>query len=222
MSRKFCESPAATRLPVRDDTKFWGKHFPSVSAEPRAAGHSHNSSRLTTHDSSRGREYLPRLAYVRKTRILQPVTQRPIHVFEVYIRTTPERLWAAIVSPEYTRRYFYDGWYESTWQPGTAYRTFLENGSAPFEGTVLEVDPPRRLVYTFHYVGDDDTRVEHPSRVTWEIEPRGDTCKLTVVHDQFTEGEMLTFTRVGGGWPFILSSLKTLLETGEPLELKAS
>lgn len=156
------------------------------------------------------------------SRILDTVTQRPAHVYEVYIRTTPERLWAAITSPEYTRRYFYGGWYESTWQPGAPYRTRMDDGTTPFEGTLLEVDPPRRLTYTFHYVGDEDTRGEHPSRVSWEIAPLGDACKLTVVHDDFAEGETATFTRVGGGWPVILDGLKSLLETGEPVQLGAA
>jgi uncharacterized protein YndB with AHSA1/START domain len=139
----------------------------------------------------------------------------PRHVFEVYIRTTPEQLWEAIVSPEYTRRYFYGGHYEtSSWRAGAAYTTVLENGTTPFEGTLLEVEPPRRLTYTFHYTGEDDTRGEHPSRVTWEITPMGGMCRLSITHDQFTEGELATYRRVGGGWPFILSGLKTLLETG--------
>ncbi|HEV7666501.1 MAG TPA: SRPBCC domain-containing protein, partial [Chloroflexota bacterium] len=102
------------------------------------------------------------------------MSQAPEHIYVVYIRTTPERLWAALTSPEYTRRYFYGGHYETTWEPGAPYRTILLDGSTPFEGTVLESDAPRRLVYTFHYVGDDDTRPEQPSRVTWEIQPIGD------------------------------------------------
>jgi uncharacterized protein YndB with AHSA1/START domain len=150
------------------------------------------------------------------------VTQRPAHVYEVYIRTTAERLWAAITSPEYTRRYFYGGWFESSWQPGSPYRTLLDDGTTPFEGTLLEVDPPRRLAYTFRYVGDEQTRTEQPSRVTWQIAQLGDACKLTVVHDQFAEGETFTFAKVGGGWPYILSNLKTLLETGSPLPLRVS
>jgi uncharacterized protein YndB with AHSA1/START domain len=145
--------------------------------------------------------------------------QRPAHVYEVYIRTTPEQLWAAIVDPEYTRRYFYGGWYETTWQAGSQYCTRLDDGSIPFEGTLLEVDPPRRLAYTFRYIGDELTRHEGPSRVTWEITPLGDTCKLTLVHDQFPDQETATFTKVGGGWPFILSNLKSVIETGEPLRV---
>jgi uncharacterized protein YndB with AHSA1/START domain len=148
---------------------------------------------------------------------MQHPANPPTHVYEVYIRTSPERLWQAITSPEYTTRYFYGGRFESTWQPGTPYRTMLEDGRTPFQGTLLEVDPPRRLVYTFSYVGDPDTAPEQPSRVTWEIAPLGEMCKLSVVHDGFAPGEMLTYRKVGGGWPFILSNLKTLLETGEPL-----
>jgi uncharacterized protein YndB with AHSA1/START domain/DNA-binding transcriptional ArsR family regulator len=145
--------------------------------------------------------------------------QPPTHVYEVYIRTSPERLWQAITSPEYTTRYFYGGQYETSWQPGSAYRTVLQDGTTPFEGTILEADPPRRLVYTFHYVGDPETAPEHASRVTWEIAPVGgaEMCKLSVVHDGFAPGEVLTYRKVGGGWPFILSNLKTLLETGEVL-----
>ena len=142
----------------------------------------------------------------------------PTHVYEVYIRCTPERLWQAITSPDYTRRYFFGGQNESTWQPGTPYRTLLDDGSTPFDGTILEARPPTRLVYTFHYVGDPETRLEQPSRVTWEITPMApEMCKLSVVHDGFAEGELVTFRKVGGGWPFILSNLKTLLETGQPL-----
>ena len=140
-----------------------------------------------------------------RSRILDSV-QRPAHVYEVYIRTTPERLWAAITSPEYTRRYFYGGWFESTWQPGTAYRTLLDDGTTPFEGTLLEVDPPAEI---------------GGQPAIGEIAPLGDACKLTVVHDQFAEGETATFTKVGGGWPFILSNLKSVLETGEPLQVAA-
>jgi uncharacterized protein YndB with AHSA1/START domain/DNA-binding transcriptional ArsR family regulator len=143
----------------------------------------------------------------------------PKHVYQVYIRTTPERLWQALVNPADTQRYFYQSHYESSWAAGAPYRTILPDGSTPFEGTILEIDPPRRLVYSFHYVGNAATRPEHPSRVTWEIEPRGNVCKLTVVHDEFAPDERETFQLVGGGWPFILSNLKTWLETGEPLDL---
>jgi uncharacterized protein YndB with AHSA1/START domain len=149
--------------------------------------------------------------------------EAPKHVYEVYIRTTPERLWEAITSPEYTTRFFYGGKYESTWERDSPYRTILEDKTVPFIGTVLEYDPPRRLAYTFHYVGDPMTKLEQPSRVTWEIAPvpGRDFCKLTLLHDAFAPGETVTFRKVGGGWPLILSSLKSLIETGEPLPIEA-
>ena len=143
--------------------------------------------------------------------------ERPTHVYVLYIRTSPERLWQALISPDYTERYFYGGHYESTWETGASYRSVLQDGTTPFEGVVLEADPPHRLVYTFHYVGDADTRDEQPSRVTWEIAPQGDMCRLTVIHDDFGDGERNTYDKVGGGWPYILSSLKSVLETGAPL-----
>jgi uncharacterized protein YndB with AHSA1/START domain/DNA-binding transcriptional ArsR family regulator len=142
---------------------------------------------------------------------------RPTHVYEVYIRTTPERLWQAITQPEYTRQYFFSGVLASTWEPGTPCQMSLPNGTTAFEGTVLEVDPPRRLAYSFHAMTNEDNRREQPSRVSWEIQPMGRMCKLTLVHDGFAPGERATYRWVRQGWPFILSNLKSLLETGEPL-----
>lgn len=86
------------------------------------------------------------------------------------------------------------------------------------EGEVLESDPPRRLVHTFLATHDEEMGRERPSRVTWEIEASGPVCKLTLVHDDF-DGETKTFKSTGPGWNPVLSGLKTLLETGTPLEL---
>jgi uncharacterized protein YndB with AHSA1/START domain/DNA-binding transcriptional ArsR family regulator len=144
-------------------------------------------------------------------------TRAPRHVYVLYIRANAERLWHAITSPEYTTRYFYGGRFESTWQVDAGYRTFLEDGTTPFEGKVLAVDAPTRLVYTYHHIAKEETARERPSRVTWEVAQLPDVCKLTVIHDQFGVGELATFNAVGRGWPFILSGLKTLLETGQPL-----
>jgi len=143
---------------------------------------------------------------------------RPRHVYAVYIRTTAERLWKAITSPEYTRRFFHSGRYETSWRPGDPYRTILPDGSTPFEGRILEYDPPRRLVYTFDFVADEETSRDRPSRVSWEITPYEGVCKLTLVHDDF-DGETATFHYVerSGGWAYILSNLKSVLETGEAL-----
>jgi uncharacterized protein YndB with AHSA1/START domain/DNA-binding transcriptional ArsR family regulator len=140
----------------------------------------------------------------------------PKHVYEVYIRTTPEKLWQAITDPDFTRRYFYGTAVESSWQAGSPVVHRGGDGAPMLEGTVLEVAAPRRLVTTFSATYNDDQVHDRPSRVTWEIVPLGETCKLTLTHDDF-DGETATYHSVGTGWNPILSGLKTLLETGEPL-----
>ena len=152
-----------------------------------------------------------------KRELEQEMPDAPRHVYEVYIRTTPERLWQALIAREDTTRYLYGGRFESSWRVGEAYRTLLQDGTVPFQGTVLEFDPPRRLVYSFQHFAHEGGGVdEQASRVSWEIEPVGPMCKLTVVHDGF-DAETPTFKSVGSGWPYILSSLKSYLETGDPL-----
>lgn len=146
----------------------------------------------------------------------------PEHRYEVYVQTVPDRLWQAIIDPDLTRQYFADVTFESTWEPGAPYQALLPDGVTLFEGIVLKVDPPHQLVYSFHYVGDEGARHEHPSRVTWKIVAYGETCQLTLVHNEFMVGEIATFREVGESWPFTLSSLKTLLETGQPLSLHPS
>jgi uncharacterized protein YndB with AHSA1/START domain/DNA-binding transcriptional ArsR family regulator len=145
-------------------------------------------------------------------------------VFEIYIRTTPERLWQAITDPSLRRRYSFGVVVESDWTPGSRYTsTTGEETIAPSmtiaQGENLEVDPPRRLVQSFMAMWSDDVKSEGTSRVTWEIEPVGDSCRLTVTHDQLRDGAN---EELYGGWPMILSGLKTLLETGETLTTPAS
>jgi uncharacterized protein YndB with AHSA1/START domain/DNA-binding transcriptional ArsR family regulator len=142
----------------------------------------------------------------------------PKHVYEIYIRTTPQKLWDAITKPEFTRQYFYGSLVTSDWKVGSAVVHADESGRSLLEGKVLEADPPRRLVTTFaaRFNHDDASQKDRPSRVTWEIEPRGDVCKLTLVHDDF-DHETATYKSVGPGWNPVLSGLKTLLETGKPL-----
>jgi uncharacterized protein YndB with AHSA1/START domain/DNA-binding transcriptional ArsR family regulator len=144
--------------------------------------------------------------------------ERPRHVFQVFIRTTPERLWQAITDPAFTQRFFFQTRVDAEWRSGAPLRYWTHDGDLVVEGQVLEAEPPRRLVTTWAFMRDPDTKGDAPSRVTWEIEPMGTTCKLTLVHDGFAS-ETPTFQSVGGGWPMVLSSLKSLLETGEPLEL---
>lgn len=142
---------------------------------------------------------------------------RPRHVFQVYIRTTPDQLWQAITDPSFTMRYFRRSRVESGWRPGERLSYWIDDDLV-VDGSVLEVEPPRRLVTTWSFRRDPKLREDPPSRVTWEIEPVGDTCRLTLVHDDFPV-ETNTFRSVGSGWPVILSSLKSLLETGEGLSI---
>jgi uncharacterized protein YndB with AHSA1/START domain len=142
---------------------------------------------------------------------------RPRHMFQVYIRTTPEQLWQAITDPEFTVRYFRSSRVESGWQVGDQMRYWIGDDLV-VDGSVLTAEPPRRLVTTWSFRRSPVVRDDPPSRVTWEIEPMGNTCKLTLVHDDFPR-ETETFKSVGSGWPLVLSSLKCFLETGEGLAL---
>jgi uncharacterized protein YndB with AHSA1/START domain len=141
-------------------------------------------------------------------------------VYEIYIKTTPERLWEAITDSEMRRIYTFGVGITSDWTPGSRYEAVHPGaGVAISEGENLEVDPPRRLVQSFNAVWSDDVKSEGTSRVTWEIEPVGDSCRLTVTHDQLREDAN---AELYGGWPMILSGLKTLLETGEHLTTPGS
>ncbi|HEY7202572.1 MAG TPA: metalloregulator ArsR/SmtB family transcription factor [Candidatus Dormibacteraeota bacterium] len=146
-------------------------------------------------------------------------TTRPRQVYRTFIRTTPERLWEAITDGAVTRRYFYGAVVRSTFRVGDPI-TYGDEGQPPTqEGTILEADPPRRLVYSFTTTrtGDPEAASDAPTKVTWEMEPRGaGVVRLTLVHEDF-ESETKTYRNVANGWPFIVASLKTLLETGEPL-----
>jgi uncharacterized protein YndB with AHSA1/START domain/DNA-binding transcriptional ArsR family regulator len=141
-------------------------------------------------------------------------------VFEIFIKTTPERLWEAITDPEMRAKYSFGVETHSEWTPGSEYKASVPGVIDIGEGENVEVDPPRRLVQTFTALWSDEVKAEGASRVTWEIEPVGDdSCRLTVVHDELREG---VNPEIYGGWPQILSGLKTLLETGETLTTPGS
>lgn len=142
-------------------------------------------------------------------------------VYEIYIRTTPERLWQAITDGETRRKYSFGVTVKSDWTTGSLYEAVVpSSGFRISEGENVEVDPPRRLVQTFHAVWGHDVEAEGTSRVTWEIERiADDSCLLTVTHDRLHEGAN---AQVYGGWPMILSGLKTWLETGEELTTPGS
>ena len=146
--------------------------------------------------------------------------ERPMEkVFEIYIRTTPERLWEAIIDSDIRGKYQFGNWQRSDWSPGSHYEMGNPKAGVLGEGVNLEVDPPRRLVQTMVALWGDDVKSEGTSRITWEIEPVGDSCRLTVTHDQLREGAN---SQLYGGWPMILSGLKTWLETGEVLTTPGS
>ena len=149
-----------------------------------------------------------------------PMQQKPSRVYEIFIRSTPERLWQALTDGEFTRQYYYNGRVESTWEPGAPYRYRNPEGGVDIEGTVIEVDPPRRLVMTFKSLWDPQVAESAPSTITWEIASLGETCKLTAIHEDF---DPVIFDAAGLhlGWVQILSGLKTLLETGQPLPIES-
>ncbi|MEZ5077706.1 MAG: SRPBCC family protein [Solirubrobacterales bacterium] len=140
-------------------------------------------------------------------------------VFEIYIKTTPERLWAAITDGEMRKKYSFGVGTESAWTAGSEYRSAVPGVVEIASGENLEVDPPRRLVQTFRALWSDEVRSEGISRVTWEIEPVGTSCRLRVTHDQLGADAN---SELWGGWPMILSGLKTLLESGELLDTPGS
>ena len=141
-------------------------------------------------------------------------------VFEIYIRTTPERLWEAITDPEIRSKYNFGARVSSDWTPGSHFEMVAPGAPGLLgEGEILEVDPPRRLVHTMVALWSDEVKSESASRVTWEIEPIGDSCRLTLTHDQLREGAN---SQLFGGWPMVLSGLKTWLESGELLTTPGS
>jgi uncharacterized protein YndB with AHSA1/START domain len=146
-------------------------------------------------------------------------TNLATQVYQVFVKATPERLWEAITKPEFTSKYFYGSLVDSTFAEGAEFKSYSPDRAQLWvDGEVLESDPPRRLQHTWRALYDDDTAKEPHSRVTWEIEPGdGGVTKLTVTHDRL-DASPKTASNVAGGWSFVLSGLKTLLETGQPLQ----
>jgi uncharacterized protein YndB with AHSA1/START domain len=140
-------------------------------------------------------------------------------VFEIYIKTTPERLWEAITDGEMRKKYSFGVGIESDWTEGSEYSSAVPGVIDIAGGENLEVDPPRRLVQSFKALWSEEVEREGTSRVSWEIEPVGSSCRLRVTHDQLGEGAN---NELYGGWPMILSGLKTLIETGEQLDTPGS
>lgn len=137
-------------------------------------------------------------------------------VYVIVIRTTPEKLWQALTEPEFTRRCWFDTWQECAWEVGASWRLMVPDGRVADSGEVLEIDPPRRLVLSWRHELSPELQAEGYSRMTYELEPQGESVKLTVLHEIDKPGSKL-MEGFAEGWPAILSSVKSLLETGESL-----
>lgn len=162
------------------------------------------------------RQWSQTLTALKYTLESEVMNDKPAHVQQIFIRTTPEELWKALTDSKMTRMYFFACTIESDWTPGSPYTMRDSTGSIGVTGTVLEIDPPKRLVTTFraHWAGEDETTPE--TVVTYEIEQLGATCKLTLTHSGLIAGNPM-HEGFKEGWAQILSSLKTLIETGQPL-----
>jgi uncharacterized protein YndB with AHSA1/START domain len=144
------------------------------------------------------------------------VVSKPVFVYATYIATTPDKLWEALTSAEFTRAYWSGYTLTSDWRIGSPVAIAGPDGVVSDSGEVLAFDPPRHLAYTFHHEQGPEAQ-ERPSRVAYDLEPLDGQVKLTITHDDFDEGSRL-FGGISAGWPQIISSLKTLLETGHALD----
>jgi uncharacterized protein YndB with AHSA1/START domain len=138
-------------------------------------------------------------------------------VYVTYIRTTPAKLWQSLLEPEFTRQYWAETWQDCNWKPGSSWKLMIPDGRVGDTGEVLEIEPERRLVLSWRNEFKPEMREEGFSRLTYELEPMGDSVKLTVIHE-IDKPDSKLIEGVSNGWPAILASLKSLLETGESLE----
>jgi len=135
-------------------------------------------------------------------------------VYVTFIRTTPERLWQALTSPDFTRKYWFGMHQETDWIVGSPWRLVFADGRVADSGEIVEADPPRRLVIRWRHQLRPELSEEGDARCAIELEPVGAAVKLTITH-QIDRAESKLIVAVSGGWPSILSNLKSLLETGE-------
>jgi uncharacterized protein YndB with AHSA1/START domain len=146
---------------------------------------------------------------------------KPEFVYVTYIETTPEKLWDALTSSEFTRQYWFDTEVRSDWKVGSPFALVM-SGETTDTGEILEADRPRRLAYTFKHEINEEMRKEPTTKVVFTLEPYDRLVKLTVTHEGFGVGSKL-LDGISRGWPAILSGLKSLLETGKvsPIPLRA-
>jgi len=143
---------------------------------------------------------------------------KPQFVYTTYIETSAEKLWQALTDGDFTERFWFGQRVVSDWKVGSPYRFAKADGSS-LQGKVLTSDPPRRLAYSWDPPSAEAKR-EQTSRVTFDLEPHGNLVKLTVTHDELDEGGK-TLRDISGGWPMVIASLKSLLETGRGLAIDA-
>jgi len=137
--------------------------------------------------------------------------------YETYIRTTPETLWRALIEPDFTRQYWAETWQESTWEPGASWRLMIPDGRVGDTGNVLEIELFRRLVLSWRVDHVEELKHEGHSRVTYELEPLGTSVKLKF-RQEIDRADSELIATMAQGWPHLFASLKSLLETGDPLE----
>ena len=142
------------------------------------------------------------------------------YVYVTYIRTTADRLWEALISPEFNKQYWFGMHQESEWKPGAPWKLVFEDGRVADAGEVVEIDRPRRLVLKWRNEFKPELKAEGFSRCVMELQSEGETVKLTITHS-IEKDDAKIIHAVSGGWPKILSSLKSLLETGSPLPRSA-
>jgi uncharacterized protein YndB with AHSA1/START domain len=148
--------------------------------------------------------------------VLMTDTAGGTFVYVTFIRTTPEKLWSALTDPEIMKQYWFGMHQECDWRAGSPWRLVFPDGRIADSGEVLEVDPPRRLVLRWHNEFKPELRAEGPARCTYELEPMGGAVKLTITHS-IDRPRSKFIEAVSGGWPRILSNLKSLLETGQAI-----
>jgi len=138
-------------------------------------------------------------------------------VYVTFIRTTPEQLWAALTSPDFMKKFWFGMHHETDWKAGSSWRLVFPDGRVADTGEIAEIDPPRRLVLKWRNEFRPELKSEGYSRCTVELEPLAGAVKLTITH-VMARAESKFIEAVSGGWPKILSSLKSMLETGRALE----
>ena len=149
---------------------------------------------------------------------MRTVDTRPAQVYTVFIKAPREKVWEALTKPEFTHRYLYGSEPKSSWKTGSSIQwTEHGTGRSLVDGEIIAYEPPNRLVYSWIVNYDASLTAEGPSRVTWELSEDDGLTKVTVIHDDFPSGSKV-YDNVAGGWPYILSGMKTLIETGKPLK----